>query len=347
MIRAMVQKDIKLFFRNQFFAFITAFALVIYIALYFLLPSTVDESLPFAVYIEGPMGAMVDGISGDGLELTTFDTEEALIEAVESGDYPAGLALSPAVLSAVMRGEPTTLNIYYAPGTEPELRDAINTVLESRINTLTASRAGVNMVTEIIGPQTDSPIPMRDLMLPMLLMLIFAIEIMGLATLIVEEIEHGTARAVLTTPLGTREFFTSKAIMGIGLAFVQVFVIVAVTGAIATSPALIVVALLVGCLLITGIGFLIASVARDMMGVMAWGMLALVILSLPSVTIMFPMIGAGWMEYIPSYYLVDTLHRVLNFGASWADVATNLLILLVIGAAALVAGSAMLRRRLA
>jgi ABC-2 type transport system permease protein len=128
---------------------------------------------------------------------------------------------------------------------------------------------------------------------------------------------------------------------------VQVFIIVAVTGAISTSPLLVLVTLLLGSLFITGIGFLIASVARDMMGVMAWGMLALVILTLPSITIMFPVIGSGWMKYIPSYYLVDTLHHVLNFGAGWGDIAGNLIILLVIGAAALLAGSLVLRRRFA
>jgi ABC-2 type transport system permease protein len=347
MIRALVQKDIKLYFRNQFFAFITGLALVLYIAVYWLLPSTVDETLPFAVYLEDAGGLPLDGVAGEGLEVTTFDSEEALVAAVESGDYPAGLVLPTEFLEALSGGEAAALTVYYAPGTDSELRDAITMLLESQLNALTAARTGVDMAIEVLGPATDSPIPMRDRMLPMLLLLVLAIEVMGLATLIVEEVEHGTARALLVTPLGIPQFFTGKTIMGVSLAFVQVFIIVAVTGAISTSPLLVLVTLLLGSLFITGIGFLIASVARDMMGVMAWGMLGLVILTLPSITIMFPVIGSSWMEYIPSYYLVDTLHQVMNFGASWGDVAANLLILLVVGAAALAAGSLVLRRRFA
>jgi len=43
---------------------------------------------------------------------------------------------------------------------------------------------------------------------------------------------------------------------------------------------------------------------------------------------MFPGAVTGWVKVIPSYYLVDTVHRVANFGAGWGDVWLNLLILL-------------------
>jgi ABC-type multidrug transport system permease subunit len=51
------------------------------------------------------------------------------------------------------------------------------------------------------------------------------------------------------------------------------------------------------------------------------------------------------MQYIPSYYLVDTLHRVINYGASWNDVMPNLLTLFIIGIGTLIIGSVVLRRR--
>ncbi len=85
--------------------------------------------------------------------------------------------------------------------------------------------------------------------------------------------------------------------------------------------------LLLGSLFVTGLAFLIASVARDMMGVMAWGMLLLIVLAIPAFTILFPATASSWVEAIPTFYLVDTLHRAINFDATWAEVARNLVIL--------------------
>lgn len=349
MIAALIRKDFTLFARNKFFAIVTAIGLVFYIGVYYLLPAEVDQNLPVAFYVEG-MGNLGDAIPvQDGLSIDTFDSQEALMEAVENGDYQAGLVVTAALMRAVMTGEQATLQIYYAPDIDPEMRDAITSILSARINQAAGSGAAeagrVSFSTEIVGPPVDEPLALRDLIIPTLLLLILAVEIMALGTLIVEEIESGTARALLTTPLGTAGFFTSKALMSMILSFTQLFIIVAVTGHLTTAPLIVIVALLLGSFLITGIGFLVASISRDMMSVMGWGMLILVVLILPSVTIMFPTVGAGWMDFIPSFYLVDTLHQALNLGASWSDVTTNLLILLVISAGMMTVGSAVLRRR--
>jgi ABC-2 type transport system permease protein len=345
MIAALIEKDLKLFFRNQFFALITGLGLVFYLVLYFLLPVNVDQTLPLGLYVQGLPAASINLPLGEGLTVQNFDSREAMVQAVEAGDYLAGLSLPAAAFNAIRRGEPTTLEMYYAPGTVPEMREAINSVLASRINALAAPETTVNRITEVVGPQVEHPLSIRDRVLPTLLMLILTIEVMGLATLIVEEVEQGTAAAVLTTPLGLTQFLTSKAIMGMGLAFVQVFFVAAVTGQLFNAPLLITVTLLLGCLFITGVGFLIASVARDMVSVMAWGILFLVVLVLPSITVMLPAMGSGWIRYIPSFYLVDTLHQVTNYGASWGDVSLHLLTLLVIGVGTLLIGSAVLRRR--
>ena len=350
MIAALVQKDIKLFFRNQFFALITVLGLVLYIAFYFLLPAEVDETLPFAVYVEGMPAIVADGLDmGDGLTANTVESEEVLIEAVTNGDYMVGMAVSAEAFAGIMRGEDANLTLYYAPGTAPEVRDSIESVLSSRASMLTGGPemqlAGVMTTTEVLGPPVDAPISMRNRVVPMLVLLILAVEVMGLATLIVEEIRQRTAQAVLITPLALPQFLLSKVIMGIGLAFVQVFLIMLLTGSIAAEPLLIITTLLLGCLLICGIGFWIASVASDMMSVMGWGILVIVVLALPAITMFLPSLASDWMNYIPSFYLVDTLNRTMNFGAGWADVSTNLLSLLVISVGLLFTGSVFLRRR--
>ena len=94
------------------------------------------------------------------------------------------------------------------------------------------------------------------------------------------------------------------------------------------QPLLVLTTLLLGAVLVTGIGFIISSLGKDMMSVMAWGFPALIILFLPTIGVAFPGVVTGWVKVIPSYYLVDTVHRASNFGAGWGDLWPNLLILL-------------------
>ena len=65
------------------------------------------------------------------------------------------------------------------------------------------------------------------------------------------------------------------------------------------------------------------------MSVIAWGTLLLLLLALPAFTIMIPGLESGIIAFIPSYYIVDTLHRAVNYNIGWAGNAKNLLYLTV------------------
>ena len=81
------------------------------------------------------------------------------------------------------------------------------------------------------------------------------------------------------------------------------------------------------------------------MSVMAWGMLAILLLGLPAFTILVPGLASNWIKLIPSYYLVDTVYRVINFGAGWGDVAGNLVWLVFYAAAFMALGVVVLKRK--
>jgi ABC-2 type transport system permease protein len=70
------------------------------------------------------------------------------------------------------------------------------------------------------------------------------------------------------------------------------------------------------------------AAGKDMLSVMAWGILAMILLGIPSFGVIFPGTMTGWAKLIPSYYLADTVHQVVNFGAGWSQVSNNLLLLL-------------------
>jgi ABC-2 type transport system permease protein len=350
MIAALIEKDIKLYFRNRFFALISLLALALYLALYLLLPAQTDEQVNVALFIEDPAATTLDERLGATLTLNLYTSEAEMVDAVNAGDFMAGLALTSAQAAAIERGEPVNLNLYLAPGTPTEIRETLGEIFSYLLNwssaTVTTDRLRFEESEEVLGPDLlDNTLALRDRLLPMLLLLVLAMETLGMATLITQEASQGTARAILTTPLRLSGFFAGKTIMGVGLAFIQVLILIVATGKITTAPLRLIVILLVGSLLVTGVAFIVAALARDSMSALAWGMLALIGLALPATVVIFPAVNTGWADLIPSYFLVDSLHRTLNYGAGWADISRNLLYALLTGVVALVSGAFMLRRK--
>lgn len=352
MIGALVWKDIKLFFRNQFFAVVTVLGLVAYVALYFLLPAEVDDRLNVAVYVENPQTTTVDESFAEFFDYMLFTSQEALRAALQddNSEYIVGLSISEEEATAMTRGDAAEIEALYAPGIPAETKQVYDDLLVVMANAANpaaaASFARVNETPIVLGNDIyDTPIPIRERIIPMLLLFILSVEVLGLATLIIQEIEKGTARALLTAPLRIHQFFTGKALMGMILAFAQLFLLIVITGKLSASPLLLLVTLLLGSFLIVGIGFFIAAISRDNMAVLAWGMLVIILFAIPAMSIMLPGLATGWIELIPSFFLVDSLHRILNFDAGWADVGRNLAILLATGAGSLLIGAALLRRR--
>jgi ABC-2 type transport system permease protein len=201
--------------------------------------------------------------------------------------------------------------------------------------------------TEIIlGPDmAGEQIPPRQKMLPLLTVFILGMEILGLASLISEEVEAGTLKALLVTPVRVDGLFLAKGTFGITFAFIQTALLMGVTGGLNQKPMLILTVLLLGSALVTGISFLIASFGRDMLSVMGWGMLAIILLAIPTFSILIPGMANNWIKIIPSYYLADTTYRTLNFGAGWADVGLNLAVLLASALGFMGLGVVVLRRK--
>jgi len=182
-------------------------------------------------------------------------------------------------------------------------------------------------------------------MRPLLAIFLIMFETFGLANLIAEEIERGTVRALLVTPMSIKELFLGKGIFGVMLAFVQSAIFMAIIGGLNQQPLIMLLALLLGSILATAVGFFIGSVARDFMSVLAWGMVIFIILTIPAFGVMFPGSVTGWIKYIPSYYLVDMVHSVASFNAGWSDIWTNIIILAGVSAILFAIGIYGIRRK--
>jgi ABC-2 type transport system permease protein len=345
-IGALVHKDFSLFFRNRFFAVVTVLGIVAYLAIYFVMPSSVDESLEIGLYAP-VVPPVFEQVEGEGLEVELVGSEDALRQGVTDGQYVAGVVLPADIMEKLASGEKPQVDLYFTSDTPDEVKHAVEVVITELSFAQVGQPLAIELSEEILGPDMlGMQIPPRDRLRPLFAIFLIVTETFGLATLISEEVERRTAQALLVTPVTVGDLFAAKGITGTSMAFSQAVLFMAIVGGTGGQPSIILVALLLGAVLVTGVGFLMASLAKDMMSVMAWGVVAFILLLIPSISVLLPGTLSGWVEIIPSHYLVDTVHKVANFGLGWADIWRNLLVLLGFDVVIMWFGIIALRRKL-
>ncbi|MBN2554480.1 MAG: ABC transporter permease [Anaerolineales bacterium] len=343
----MIAKDLKLYFKNRFFAFITLLGLVFFIGAYFLLPDSVDEYVELAVVSPLDFSATQAEMEEAGVVLYVMDDETELIAAVEDGDIPVGIVFPENLAQTLMEGSRPEVSIYFSADMPRETRDFYPILVQEWVAEVAGEPLNVDATEEVLGvDRAGEQIPARNRMLPLFAVFILMMETLGLGSLIAGEIATGTLQALLVTPLRVTGLFISKGIVGVMLAFSQAVIFVLATGGLREQPLLILAALLFGSMLVTGVAFLLASVSKDMMSVMAWGVLAMIILAIPAMNILLPGLTTGWEKAIPSYYLADTVHRAVNFHDGWGELGGQMAILLAAAVGFLGLGIVVLRRRM-
>jgi len=346
-IKALVAKDFSLFFRNRFYTLITILGIVVYLIIYFVMPPSVDEELEIGLYAPVMPPVFTQIQEEEGLEFEIFESGEALKEAITQGTCQAGVALPADIMEKFAAGQKPQISLYFPADAPDEIRDTVETMVRELAYLQTGQSLAIDLSTEILGPDMlGEQIPIRDRLRILLAVMLIMFEMMGLSSLISEEVEQGTIQALLVTPMSVRELFAAKLIIGVSLAFIQGVLFMAIVGGLNSQPLIIITALLLGSILFTGSGFLIASLARDMLTSMGWGITILLIYSIPAFGIMLPGTITDWAKAIPSYYLANTIHQASNFNAGWGDVWLNLLILLGFNLVIVWGGIIALRRKL-
>jgi ABC-2 type transport system permease protein len=345
-IKALLKKDVKLFISNRFYFILTAVGLIFYVGAYFILPSKVDEKLSLAMYAPVMPPAFEQILKQEGAEVNLLPSEAALKQAILDGDYQAAIALPPDIMDTWKAGSKPKISVYYSSTAPP----ALSTAMVILVKELSYAQTGqsLNFVTDIETLGTDTigaKIALRDRIRPLLAVFLLLFEVLTLASLISVEIEQGTARALLVTPMRVSDLFIAKGILGISLALGQALIFMAIVGGFSQQPLIMLTTLLIGSMMVVGIGFLLASVARDVMAVTGWGMLILILFSIPGFGNAIPGLLSDWAKVIPSFYLTDTVNRIANYGAGWSDVAVNLIVLTGFTVVFLLGGMFVLRRR--
>ena len=345
-IRTLISKDLTLFFRKKGILAITLLGLVFYLVIYFVLPDTVSETLKIGVHAPG-LPPIFEQLPEEGLEITVVESEQVLKDSVSDGDFISGIALPEDFLDKIRSGVQPGIHLYITPDAPEEIKTAMETMVNELAYLISGETLNVEITQEVLGQDLlGTPVPPRDRMRPLLAVMIIFMEMLGLSNLISEEVERRTVQALLVTPARVIDVFTAKSIAGVGLAFIQAVLVMIIVGGMNINPILILVVLLLGAILVTGLSFLVSSFAKDFLSVLAWSVPFLVIMFIPALGVLIPGAITGWVKVIPSYYLVDAIHRVANYGLGWGDVWGSLMILLGFTAVIITAGILVLKRKL-
>lgn len=355
-ITAVVTKDLRAFSRDTFFVLVTVLGIVFYVVVFHLLPSSVDETVRLGVAgldLPTPVERLAQD-NDQGLAIQTFDDREALraaVEGVSDEEVVAGISFPDGFGTDVAAGQAVTVEVLLTA----DVPDGIRTAMTGMVRELAYLVAGEPLpVTQlaqdevVVGvDRAGDQVSLREQMRPLFAFLVLLVESFALASLVAGELQTRTATALLVTPLRPAELLGAKAIVGTALAFVEATALLVLTGTLQLAPGPLLLAVLLGSVLVTGLGLIAGSLGRDFLGIIGWSMLFMVPLAIPAFSVLFPGTAAAWVTWLPSHGFVAALVGLTAHDLPLADVAGDLLALAAWGAGGLVIGGWALRRRVA
>jgi ABC-2 type transport system permease protein len=352
-VAAILAKDLRAFARDRFYVSVSILGLVAYVLLFWLLPATVEETVPLGVRLDGA-GPVLAGLAGasEGLDVVAFDDPDALQAAVETGDeVVAGLDFPPGFLASVAAGEPTTVRVLLPADAPEELRPALTALVRELAYVVAGEAPPVTApaVDEaIVGvDRAGAQVSLREQLRPLLVFLVLLVEMFALAALIAAEIHQRTITAILVTPARVSDVLAAKSLLGTGLAFGQALLILLATGTFVRGWTILAVALLLGSVLVTGMAMIAGSLGRDFIGIVFWSLLLMIPLAVPAFSVLFPGSAATWIQALPTNGLVRVIVGVTAYGDGWSQVGEDLLVLAGWCLATFGVGVLVLRRRVA
>lgn len=352
-VTAIIAKDLRLFLRDRFYLFITVLGLAFYVLVFWLLPATAEESIPIGLHLPGGEALLAEGLEGgveQGLEVMSFPTSAALEAAVLAGDeVVAGLDFPEDFLAATASGTATTARVLLTGEAPAVLSEALSAAVTELALALAGQEPPVTFpeVEELVlgVDRSGQILSLREQLRPLLLLVVLLVEMFALASLVAAEIAQRTITAILATPARVRDVLVAKTVLGTSLAFGQAVLLAAITATLTRQALLVVVALLLGAVLVTGFGLMAGAIGRDFITIVFWSMAFFVPLAIPAFAMLFPGTPALWIRALPTYGLAETLVRVTGYGDGWAEVWPELTLLLVWGVVAFGVGAAVLSRR--
>ncbi len=316
----------------------------------------------------------------EGLDLVQFETADDL-SAVVKGDLEAwrtadgglvlrdpgsgeskptdaerlsvsiGIAFPPTFVSDVAsKQDGVEVTVFSDASVPPEIQGAMQSFVREAGYQLAGEELPVTMPDEdsiVLGQdRSGDQISLRDKLIPMLAFLILIMETFSMSSLISVEVLQRTVGALLVTPVRVADFLFAKTVFGTGLAFSQGVVVLAIVGAFTTANwSVLMVTMLLGALMFTGIAMVVGSAGKDFIGQLFYSMAYVIPLMIPAFGVLFPGSAAPWIQVLPSYPVIASLVGASVYELGWPELWTSLAYALAWVCVIYIAGLVALKRK--
>lgn len=186
---------------------------------------------------------------------------------------------------------------------------------------------------------------MGPFLLPMwLTSIMIFIGVMLLAALFIYEKENNTWPALRLTPITLGQLIMAKMVVGLLCNLISAALLIWLNVGFDNMLPLLVITLF-GSLFALLIGLLISHFGKTMMQFVMWVRLLMLPLMLPAILYLIPGVEAGWLKFIPTYFILRATEKIAVHGAALVDVASDIGILAAVSVALLVANLKIIARQ--
>ncbi len=343
-IAAIVAKDLRAFARDRLWLVLTPISILTAAAVFWLAPSTVDDTLWLGIYppqsIELMEFLQAEG-SEEGVVLVPFAQPERLAAAVagrlkdasaQEAEVLVGLAFPADFASDLLAGGQPEVTFYTNDALPQIIRDAFATEVREMAYAMQAGLRGEDpqaiLPVElpaaealILGEdRAGALISMRDKLRPMLAIMILMLGSIAIAGLVAVEIEQGTVKALLATPARSADVLAAKGLVGTLLGSGQVLAYMLLTWSFGPNWWLVAALLLLGAGMMSAMGMLAGAAGKDFITTMFLAIVLIVPLAIPTFSVLFPGSPALWVQAMPSYGFVAALMGLICDGRDLVEV---------------------------
>jgi ABC-2 type transport system permease protein len=344
-IRAITAKDLTEYTRDKLWMILTPLVLIAFTVVFWLMPSTVEETLVLGVHQQGMNALIAQLESGaearQGLMVVEFKSAKELASAVEGKtkakgpdgqelSVPIGVDFGSDFAGDIAAGRTPKVDVYVSAETPEEYRGAVTAFVSELAYSLAGDQSPVTMPQQseiILGTdRAGSQVPMRERFRPIVVFMILLTESFALSSLVANEVRTKTAAALSVTPATTTDIIAAKGLTGTVLALGQAVILLALTRSFtAGNWLMLLVTAALGALLATGVAVVAGSWGRDFMGTLFIGMAFLIPMMVPAFAVLFPGTPSAWIKVLPSYGVIQALVGITAYGQGWTDILPYLI----------------------
>jgi ABC-2 type transport system permease protein len=328
-IKAITRKDAVQAVRNRL-VLLALLSGILFSAVYYVLPSTVDETYTLAMYGDPRMMEDISELEEEGMEVGFFSSEEEIKDAIRKGDYMVGIVYPEDFMSQLRSGQKPHITLYFKSDQPESMRTSIEYLIQFSIEYLVTGEEPLIFEEEIMGEDmAGKHIPLREQSVAMYLCFALIMEMWTISTLIVEESAAGTLRAILITPASPSDIITAKGLVGISYALIVALAILFLTWSIRGNVPVLMLGILLGGIMAVSLGLFLGSLTKNIVGSYVYAGVPMLILLIPALLIFVPDISLSVVKVIPTYYMVNAFNQILNHGAGLAEVWKDFLVIAV------------------